>query len=215
VIRQIVGKRINVISADDFAEVRAGRQMLVDVGTGDGKHVLHEARRRPDWLVVGLDAAPGQLLKTSATAARKPSKGGVANALFVQAAAETLPTALHDANEVHVLMPWGSLLRGVLDASTPVLFQLRAAAAPGAELLVTLNLHAWRPPVPEVGATQEPTPTDATGSLADAYATAGWRLAEAGYLDDDGIALLATSWARRLNSSRDQFDVLSLRAVAT
>lgn len=214
-IRRIVGKNIAVLGSDEFAAFRAGRPLLLDVGTGDGKHVLYEARRRPEWLVVGVDAAPAQLVKTSVSAARKPAKGGVANAIFVQAAAETLPAALAGASEIHVLMPWGSLLRGVLDGDAAVLERLRSAAVVGAELLVTLNLHAWRPPVPEVGAAAEPAPADVGGRLGAIYAAAGWTLTGAEYLDDDGIAALATSWGRRLNSSRTQFEVLALRAVAS
>jgi len=215
VIRQIVGKNVLALADEEFSELRAGRPLLLDIGTGDGKHVVHEARRRPDWLVVGVDAAPAQLIKTSSTAARKPARGGVANAIFVQAAAESLPVELAGATEIHVLMPWGSLLRGILDGASPVLAQLRAVAALNARLLVTLNLHAWRPPVPEVGDSVEPTPADVAGPLADVYGAAGWTLTAADYLDDDGIAELATSWGRRLNSSRAQFEVLALSAEAT
>jgi 16S rRNA (adenine(1408)-N(1))-methyltransferase len=213
-IRRIVGRTVTTLSDEQFTDLRGDRPVLVDVGTGDGKHVVHEARRRPDWLVVGVDAAPAQLQKTSATAARKPVKGGVANALFVQASAESMPVELAGAAQVHVLMPWGSLLRGVLDAQSPVLRSLRGVAAVEAELLITLNLHAWRPPVLDVGETAEPTPSDAQGRLGSAYAGAGWALTSAEYLNEEQIATLATSWARRLNSTRDQFDVLALRAVA-
>jgi len=209
----VVGRSIAELAGDEFGALRAGRKMLVDVGTGDGKHVLHEARRRPEWLVVGVDAAPAQLQRASTSAARKPAKGGLANALFVQAAAESLPAELVDADELHVLMPWGSLLRGCLQPDA-VLASLRSVARDGARLMVTLNLHAWRPPVPEVGTTVEPTPESVLVDLVDVYAGAGWRIASANYLDGEAIAALATSWGRRLNSSREQFEVLAIEAVA-
>ena len=209
----MVGRSIAELAGDEFGALRAGRKMLVDVGTGDGKHVLHEARRRPEWLIVGVDAAPAQLQRASTSAARKPAKGGLANALFVQAAAESLPAELVDADELHVLMPWGSLLRGCLQPDA-VLASLRSVARDGARLMVTLNLHAWRPPVPEVGTTVEPTPGSVLVDLVDVYAGAGWRIASANYLDGEAIAALATSWGRRLNSSREQFEVLAIEAVA-
>ena len=212
-IRRVVGKTVSEVSATELDELRAGRPLLVDVGTGDGKHVLHEARARAGWFVVGVDAAPAQLQRASSSAARKPAKGGLANALFVQAAAESLPAELAGAAELHVLMPWGSLLRGCLRADG-VLPSLRSVAASGARLLLTLNLHAWRPAVPEVGDGAEPTPDSALGSLAPLYAASGWDLTTAHYLDAPGIDALATSWARRLHSSRDQFDVLAIEAVA-
>jgi 16S rRNA (adenine(1408)-N(1))-methyltransferase len=213
VIRRVVGRTVSELPSTELDALRAGRPLLLDVGTGDGKHVLHEARARVGWLVVGVDAAPAQLQRASTSAARKPAKGGLDNALFVQAAAESLPAALAGADEIHVLMPWGSLLRGCLRADE-VLPSLRSVAADGARLLVTLNLHAWRPAVPEVGDTAEPTPTSVLGALNHVYLNAGWRLTGARYLDGAGIAALATSWGRRLHSSRDEFEVLAIEAVA-
>ena len=214
-MRRVVGKRIVDMSAEEFGHLRADRPVLLDVGTGDGRHVVRLARQRPDWLVVGLDASRDQLRKTSATAAAKPAKGGVPNALFVWASVEQLPEALRDLSEVHVLMPWGSLLRGIVGLDPAILRRLRAAAAPGARLRVTLNLHAWRPPVPEVGATDEPDPRWARDELAGTYRADGWRLDAAGYLDAAELDTLATSWGRRLGSSRGSLDVLALTATAS
>lgn len=211
--RRVVGRSIAELGRDEFAALIAGRKLLVDVGTGDGKHVLNEARRRPDWLVVGVDAAPAQLQRASTSAARKPAKGGLPNALFGQASAQALPDELSQAEELHVLMPWGSLLRGCLTADA-VLPSLRSVAADGARLLVTLNLHAWRPRVAEVGESDEPTPATVLADLTTIYADAGWAITGADYLDAAGIEALATSWARRLHSSREQFDVLAIEAVA-
>jgi 16S rRNA (adenine(1408)-N(1))-methyltransferase len=115
--------------------------------------------------------------------------------------------------EIHVLMPWGSLLRGMIGGDEQVLPNLTAACAPGAEFLVTLNLHAWRPPVPEVGGLPEPTPESALNALAELYAKVGWRIESAEYLSDAEISALSTSWTRRLGSTRDQLAVLGLRGT--
>lgn len=199
------------MSERDFRALRASyRAVLLDVGTGDGKHAAHLARRHPDLLVVGLDANRDNMRKVSARAAANPARGGLPNVLFVWAAAEQLPAELREVAALHVLMPWGSLLRGLLGADPALLCGLADACRSGAEFLVTLNLHAWRPPVPEVGDRPEPTPDSARATLAACYAAAGWRLTGAHYLDADQIAELATSWTRRLTSSRNQFDVLAL-----
>ncbi|MCO1579370.1 16S rRNA (adenine(1408)-N(1))-methyltransferase KamB [Crossiella sp. SN42] len=213
-MRRVTGKQVVDLTAEQFAELRAQyTSVLLDVGTGDGKHPLHLARKHPDQLVIGLDAAPDNLRKTAGKAAAKPAKGGLPNLVYLWHAAESLPPELREIDELHVLMPWGSLLRGVLDTEGALLRGLAACCRPGADFLVTLNLHAWRPPVPEVGDTAEPTPESATEVLAKAYATAGWQLTEAAYLSPEEIAELATSWTRRLNSSRDQLDVLALRGT--
>lgn len=213
-MRRVVGKRVVDLTAAEFTQLR-GRHagMLLDVGTGDGKHVLQVARQRPDLLVVGLDASPDGMRRSAASAARAAAKGGVPNALFVWAAVEQLPAELTGARELHVLMPWGSLLRGMLGPDPGILTRLAAACSPGAAFLVTLNLHAWRPPVPEVGDTAEPTPESATDELAKVYRSAGWQLEQASYLTGPEVDALGTSWTKRLGSSRQTLDVLSLRGT--
>ena len=69
--------------------------------------------------------------------------------------------------------------------------------------------------MPEVGATEEPDPGWARDELAARYLAQGWRLQGAEYLDPAGLDALATSWGRRLGSSRDDLDVLALTATAT
>jgi 16S rRNA (adenine(1408)-N(1))-methyltransferase len=213
-MRRVIGKRTEDLSAGAFAELRAPyADLVVDVGTGDGKHVLAVARARPSALVVGLDAGPDAMRPTAQRAAAKPAKGGTPNALFVWGAVEQWPAGLDGITELHALMPWGSLLRALVTPQEDVLRTVAAHCRPGAPFLVTLNLHAWRPPVPEVGDAPEPTPASAVESLAPAYARAGWTLAAAEYLDAAGVAALGTSWTKRLGSSREELAVLALRGT--
>jgi 16S rRNA (adenine(1408)-N(1))-methyltransferase len=213
-VRRVVGKVTTELDAAALATLRGPAGGLVlDLGTGDGKHVLAEARRRPDTLVVGLDAGPDAMRPTAARAARKPAKGGQPNALFVWASAEAVPAELTGVTEVHSLMPWGSLLRALVEPDEAVLRGIAAVCAPGATFLITLNLHAWRPPVPEVGATAEPTPGSTAGTLVPAYARAGWTLDAAWYPDAGELAALGTSWTKRLGSTRDELAVLALRGT--
>lgn len=211
-VRRVVGKATLDLDAAAFAELRGPyAELVVDLGTGDGKHVLAVARTRPSALVVGLDAGPDAMRKAAARAAAKAAKGGTPNALFVWAAVEQWPAGLDGVTELHSLMPWGSLLRAFVRPDEDVLRSVAAHCVPGAPFLVTLNLHAWRPPVPEVGETPEPTPDSALATLAPAYARAGWTLQAADYVDEAELAGLGTSWTKRLGASRDTLAVLALR----
>ena len=62
--------------------------MTLDVGTGDGRHVLASAAEDPDTLVIGVDANAAGMAEASRRAMRR---GARPNALFAVAAAEHPP----------------------------------------------------------------------------------------------------------------------------
>ena len=99
--------------------------MVVDLGTGDGGAVLRLARQRPDSLVIGVDSSAGGLIDASRKAA---GKAALPNALFVVGdAAEVLPQLRGCAEEVRITLPWGSLLRRIIDGERA--FSLAVAGA--------------------------------------------------------------------------------------
>jgi 16S rRNA (adenine(1408)-N(1))-methyltransferase len=62
--------------------------VAIDLGTGDGRHVLAAAAASPDTLVVGVDANAAGMAEASRRAARRSA---LPNALFAVAAAEHPP----------------------------------------------------------------------------------------------------------------------------
>jgi 16S rRNA (adenine(1408)-N(1))-methyltransferase len=111
--------------------------VVVDLGTGDGKFVLREARARPDALFVGIDAV-GEAFARSAARKRLP-----ANARFVVGDATRPPEALERrASEVYVNFPWGSLLRALAAPDPDPFARVVALLRPGGVLRTLLNLSA-------------------------------------------------------------------------
>ncbi len=161
--------------------------------------MLAAARRDPSRLFIGIDSNLQALTDASTRAARKPARGGAPNAWFVRAAAEGLPAGLADlADRVTVLLPWGSLLAGVL-APEPldpaVLRGIRLVARASAALEVVVSLderdrgaRALRAPAPD--------------SLLAPYRAAGWRLRRIEPLDSAALAEVGTTWAKRLAHGR-------------
>jgi 16S rRNA (adenine(1408)-N(1))-methyltransferase len=184
---------------------------VVDVGTGDGRAAYRLARAHPDWLVVGIDPAWQRMTETSTRSARKPAKGGAANLVLVCASIESVPVALHGiADEVHAMLPWGKLLRGLVLGAPDVCGGLRAVARPGATLTVTVGTSIWRDPVPlEIRDLPELTEAYARDVLAGRLAACGWRLTDVAFQPAD----VASSWGRRLGSSAPEVFV-ELRAEA-
>jgi 16S rRNA (adenine(1408)-N(1))-methyltransferase len=99
------------------------------------------AQRTPDRLFIGVDANAAGLRQTSGRAAR----GGPANTLFVRAAVEALPAELASvADQVTVILPWGSLLAAVAVPSVPLLQGIRRLCQPEARLTVVMGVDPAR-----------------------------------------------------------------------
>lgn len=139
-------------------------------------------------------------------ATRKPAKGGLPNALFIQAAVENLPAELNDtADEIHIHFPWGSLLQAVMVGDENVLQSLRRICAPECILEIVTGIDAERDKseierlgLPALSAEY------LEKTLLPKYEAAGFAHLKSGVLDSAGWSCMETSWARKLqeNSNR-------------
>ena len=169
----------------------------MDIGTGTGRAVLRRARREPGSLVMGVDAEASAMADASRSAAANPRKGGQPNALFLVESAERLPGPLAGrADLVTVILPWGTLLRGVLEADARIVSGLRGLLRPGGELCLMLS---------DIDAAQ-------VGRLVAAYRSIGFEKLACAPATGADVAALSSGWARRLGipGSRPAW-IISLR----
>jgi hypothetical protein len=162
--------------------------VLIDLGTGDGRFVLHTARAHPARYVVGIDACRDNLYETSR---RAP-----ANALFLIANICSMPAELAGlASAITINFPWGTLLAGLLDDGSPLLATLARLARPGATLEIRLN----------GGALAEAGYSLAAGGdqVRRLARLAGFRVAAPQPLAADNLRAYPTTWAKRLAFGRD------------
>lgn len=189
---------------------------MIDIGTGDGLFVYRCAQENPRKFFIGIDASPRPLEKISEKIYRKPSKGGLPNVLFIQAAVEDLPPELDSvADEVHVHFPWGSLLRGMAGGDRAMLYSLRRICAAGALLEVVIGLDPLRDRT-EIERLGLPplSLTHIDSVLLPKYADAGFEIIERGMLSASDWGNLHTSWAKRLQGNVNR-SLLYLIARAT
>src|SRR5262245_32143520 len=174
----------------------------MDIGTGDGRFVLAEARARPNAFIVGIDAVAEAMAEASRRAAAKPSRGGAENAMFVCAEAEALPGALAGAaDEITVNYPWGSLLRAVALPDVGVLAGIAKLGRPGARVTAVINVQ----PLRDAGQAERLGLAGAAllrdpGFLAGEYARTGLDIVRVGGASDDSLP--STSWGRHLAISK-------------
>lgn len=126
------------------------REVVIDVGTGDGRWAYRMARAHPDRFCLGIDANAAGLRDVSFRAGRKPSRGGVSNVWFIRAAAETLPAGLERlADHITIFYPWRRLLDGILKPDPAVIHPIGLLGKHGAQILICINesaLHAGSRP---------------------------------------------------------------------
>jgi 16S rRNA (adenine(1408)-N(1))-methyltransferase len=185
----IHGKQSAVVGAEAVrARLAAYRQILIDIGTGDGRYVQTMATQYPGQLAIGLDACRENLVTTS----RKAPP----NALFVVANALAMPEELEGcATHITINFPWGSLLTALLAGDVGLLHGLARIGQPGAIIDVRLNAGA----VIEAGATFEASGPAVMRSLS----AAGFRPRAPRQLDCAALRRLPTTWSKRLAIGRD------------
>ena len=170
--------------------------MIIDLGTGDGRAALTLAESEPRSLVIGIDADAASMAETSRRAARPPARGGRSNLLFVVAAAETPPPELIGlADEVRILFPWGSLLRGVLGVDERVARGIASLARSGGRVSAIVSVTT-RDGLDGI-ASLEP---DGLGGIAEAARRSGLRMTGTRQLDAEDVRATRSTWGRRLLS---------------
>lgn len=213
----VSGKERRELDGAGLAERRRGHERLVvDVGTGDGRFAYAYAAAHPDSFVIGMDALAENLEEASAKATRKPAKGGLPNVLFVRASVEQPPPELaHQADEVHVLLPWGALLVGTMLAEAPVMAGLTSLARPGARLRIVFNGEVWEESTPKDMADLPAVTVDyVTHTLAPRYERHGIVLDDVHEMTPAETKELGTTWARKLSHGRHPRFVVATGAVA-
>jgi 16S rRNA (adenine(1408)-N(1))-methyltransferase len=181
-----------------LAKIAPRPRVLIDVGTGDGRFVYRWASAHPDTFCIGVDPAADRMREVSHRVTRKPARGGLPNALFVVASAQSLPDELSGlADTISINFPWGSLLEALVRPDPEVLARLRRLARDGAELIALLNQsvlddrpYAERLHLPEL------TEARIDEALRPAYLSAGFEIRESRLLE--GGVPHQTSWGQHL-----------------
>lgn len=171
--------------------------MSIDLGTGDGRLPYLRAREERERLFVGVDANAAGMRGLSARALHER----LDNLLYVRAAVEELPPELDGvADQVSVVLPWGSLLAAVAMPSSGVLRGIRVLCRPDAVLTVVLGVDPVRDQAELRRLGLGPLPEGSLASrLAEGYAQAGFRLVSVRPLPPDQLVRWPSTWARRLS----------------
>ncbi len=156
--------------------------------------MLRRAAREPETLFVALDADASAMADSSRRAARPARRGGRDNILFLVAVAESLPGELCGiADEVTVILPWGSLLSAVLDPGSARQGGIAHLLKNDGELTLLLSIQARDGIAGNVELDQ-----DGTCELARRYNVAGLEALDVRLAGRSDVETLSSGWGRRL-----------------
>ncbi|MGZ8514658.1 MAG: hypothetical protein ACXW4H_05575 [Candidatus Limnocylindrales bacterium] len=176
---------------------RADR-VVIDLGTGDGRAVLARAAAEPGTFVIGIDANAGAMAESSRRAARGRGSQRLANAWFAVESAEALPGPLANvASTLTVVMPWGSLLRGVFGLDDAVLRGVASIVAPQGRVEVLTSVSRW-----DAVEGLASLDRDAEAGITSAWAAVGFELVSMRPVTLHDHQQARSSWARRLGDRR-------------
>jgi 16S rRNA (adenine(1408)-N(1))-methyltransferase len=185
-VEEICGKRCVALDREELLRRACGyREVVIDLGTGDGRYVRQIARDHPELFAIGVDACRENLREVSR---RVPS-----NVLYVIADALALPGELAGlATRITINFPWGSLLRGLLygDAGLLAGLQTITQLQPAARLDIRLNDSA----LASVGWPLR----DGAVRIEAMLRAAGFAPDPAIVLDSAALRACQTTWAKRL-----------------
>lgn len=184
-------------AADLIQRMVGAADILIDLGTGDGRFIRHCATSYPALFAIGIDACREQL---------RPTMGRLpANTAIIIAAAETLPHELNGAATwLTINFPWGSLLRGLLTPG-PIPDGLARLTRPGARLEIRLNVGA----LAEAGYGIE----EGADALRQSLKGSGFCIHQCAHWGATELRIFPSSWAKRLAFGRDPqaIEVLAVR----
>lgn len=143
--------------------------------------------------------------QNSQKAAKKPSKGGLPNALFVHASVESLPEELYGvASHISILLPWGTLLKAVALPEKSILQGIPKLCKKEATLKIIFGYEADK----EKNTIQELNLPELTKeycekTLKPAYQEAGFEISWR-FISQTELRQLPTAWAKKLAYGKER-----------
>jgi 16S rRNA (adenine(1408)-N(1))-methyltransferase len=186
----------------------------LDLGSGDGRGPYTWARQAPHRLFLATDANADSLAETAYRASCKPARGGVSNLICIAEPFDVIASELAGiANRVSVILPWGSLLRGLVAPEVAALEDLRRVCSPDADLELVFSYDPKRNagekgPLGAVGVEE----FHVRNVLRQAYRSVGLPTTSIETINAHELRKYPTTWAKRLGFGRER-QVWRIRAT--
>lgn len=196
--------QINIMLKDLVNLISKYKKVHIDIGTGDGRFVYKNALRNDEILYIGVDPSQKQLEIYS----KKAQKDKLENTLFVLGSVEFFPEELFGiAQSVSVLLPWGTLLKGIVfgDASILTTIQnLFNPTTPGELEIIFGYTREAEPSEVERLNLENLRPEYVRNNIAASFLRYGFEGGTITTLTKEDLFRFDTTWAKRLTFGQDR-----------
>lgn len=198
---------------EHFLELKADfDELIIDLGTGNGKFVYDMAINNPDILFIGIEPTASNLYEYS----KKVNKNKLNNLIYIITSIENLGNDLNGiADKVYINFPWGSLLEAVVKDMPELLGKIAQLGKKEAEFNFTFAYSTIHEPN-EIEKRNLPLLTDdyLMTKLTDIYKYAGLIIQTCTNLKPQDINKFGTLWAKKLylGKSRDVYNIISKKS---
>lgn len=210
-LKLLVNKKL--IEINNFDEkISAYDQVLVDLGTGNGKFIYDMAAKDEKNLYIGIEPTAENLFEYS----KKTSKNKIRNLVFLISSIENLGSELDGkADMVYVNFPWGTLLEAVVKDMPELLRKISNLGKEGSVFSFTFaysNIH--EPSEIEKRALPLLSEDYLHNQLRDIYKKAGLEIESCTNLSTLDIKNFGSFWAKKLflGKNRDVFRIISKKS---
>ncbi len=201
----IRGKNTFFLNKTEFISLLQSYQdVIVDLGTGDGKFIYELAKKNSQTFFIGIDADRNGLIEYSHKITRKPSKGGLCNVVYLISNVNNLPDDLAEiANEVWIILPWGSLLQAVVLGEAEFIQNISKIAKKTGSIhtFVNYDLQYEANEITKLGLPNLTIEYLET-TLAPKYNNYGLFFSKSENLSNEEMTKIPSTWARRLGFGR-------------
>lgn len=202
-IQTVVGKKTLPIHLKEFLQkTEHFDKRIIDLGTGDGRFIYTNAQLTPQILFVGVDTLANLMEEYS----YKADKKKLDNAIFVLGSADKFIEGVSKyADFIYVNLPWGSLLKFVIDADEMFLANVYRLLKPKGRVIINLG-YTQEAEQKEIDKLQLPplSVTFIQDTLAKKYEAYGFKLVSLKELKKEEISEIGTTWAKRLKYGKDR-----------
>ena len=196
-IKLVKGSKIVDFSSEELIMLaQKYEQVVLDLGTGDGRFVYKKALKEPKALFIGLDPSAKQL----AIYAKKAVKSKVDNTLFIVNSLENIKDEFNGlADKIYVFLPWGTLLQHLIKPTKEYVEKLATILKSEGNIEIIL------------GYTEDSEPTQVErlqlanlsmeylqANVVTVFKDTGLNLKELVELNKTELATLETTWGKKL-----------------